>query len=273
MVAGELTSEGAIDLLRDAFADEPGLRGLFLAGSHGRGTADEWSDLDFVGIAGEAEHPALADRWLAVVGGAADVVHVMRRRMGPTGLLNLVTADWLRIDLLLVPSSAFAQGRARDGVTPLFDRDGLAEALPDTLPPRAPDPRRVAHLVTEFLRVLGLLPVVAGRGEWVVAAAGTGLLRNFVQELLTEGTTVPDRGGALGLRRLLPPEDLRLLEALPYPPPERGAVIAAHAELARLFLPRARAMYERLGLDWPQPFEDATRRRLRAALGDAAAHW
>lgn len=121
--------------------------------------------------------------------------------------------------------------------------------------------------------MLGLLPVVAGRGEWVVAAAGTDLLRGFVQELLVEASPVPDRGGALGLARLLTPVDRELLAGLPHPGPDREAVIAAHAALARTFLPRARALYGRLELEWPAAFEEATRRRLLLTLGPVAADW
>ena len=273
MVAGELTADSAIALLRDAFAEDETMRALFLGGSHGRGDADAWSDLDFVAVAAEPAFADLAARWLAAVRGAVDVVHTMERRQGPSLLLNLVTADWLRIDLLLLPPTLLGWNRARDCLAVLFDRDDLAAALPDTLPPRAPDPARVRHIVTEFIRVLGLEPVVAGRDEWVVAATGTGLLRGFVQELLVQESPVPDRGGALGLARLLSPEDRAFLADLPYPRPERDAVIAAHAALARAFLPRARAMYDRLGLEWPRAFEDATRRRLRATLGDGAADW
>lgn len=273
MVAGELTSDRAVERLRAAFADDPAMPGLFLGGSHGRGNADEWSDLDFVGVADGDNHARLADRWLETIRAAAPVVHLMRRQQGPALLLNIVTADWLRIDLLLVPPALFVKGRARDGITMLFDHDDLAAALPDTLPSRAPDPARVRHVTTEFLRVLGLLPVVAGREEWVVATAGTGLLRGFVQELLIEASPVPDRGGALGLGRVLAPEEHDLLARLPYPAAEREAVIAAHAAIARIFLPRARALFERLGLEWPQAFEDATRRRLHDTLGAPATDW
>lgn len=273
MVAGDLTAENAAERLRSAFLDDPSMSGLFLGGSHGRGTADAWSDLEFVALAEEADQEALAARWLATVHAAAPVVHTMQRRQGPSLLLNIVTGDWLRIDLLLVPPALFAMGRSRDGVAILFDHRDAAATLPATLPPRTPDPARVRHLTTEFLRVLGLLPVVAGREEWVVGAAGVGMLRGFIQASLIETSPVPDRGGALGLARVLGPEERDLLASLPYPVPERGAVVAAHTALARVFLPRARALHDRLGIEWPTPLEDATRRRLGATLGEDAADW
>jgi len=270
MVAGKLTAKDAADRMRSAFEHDPAMSGLFLGGSHGRGTADEWSDLDFVALADEPNQDALAARWLDAVRDAGPVVHTVQRRQGPSLLLNIVTADWLRIDLLLVPPALFAGGRSRDGVAVLFDRNDAAASLPPTLPPRAPDPARVRHLTTEFLRVLGLLPVVVGRGEWVVAAAGTAHLRGFVQELLVEASSVPDRGGALGLARVLSSGDRELLAGLPHPPPGRDDVIRAHVAIARAFLPRARALYDRLGLDWPDAFEEATRRRLLDTVGGAA---
>jgi hypothetical protein len=60
------------------------------------------------------------------------------------------------------------------------------------------------------------------------------------------------------------------LRSLPYPQPERDEVIEANFAMARAFMPRARAMAQRLGIAWPEVFEAATRRRLAATLGEYA---
>jgi hypothetical protein len=73
---------------------------------------------------------------------------------------------------------------------------------------------------------------------------------------------------------VLPEADMRLLEGLPYPRPDRAAIIAANLATARAFFPRARARAERLGLSWPTAFEEATRRNLQRIFGaEADVSW
>lgn len=182
-------------------------------------------------------------------------------------LLNAVTDDWLRCDLIIVTPDRFT-GRSRDRLRPLFDRDGLYDALPDTLTPRQPDPARVARLIGEFIRVLGLLSVVVGRREYFTAVYGAGLQREALMNLMLEEVTVPDPGGALHLSTVLPADRMAVLSALPCPRPDRDEVIAAHIEIARQFFPRARVLAATLGVDWPGAFEAAARRALRRQFGD-----
>lgn len=268
-----MTREPVISALREQMADFEPLRGLFLGGSLGRGTADQWSDIDFVGVSDGDTQESVVARWSAGLERVGPIVHRMQRQFGPTLLLNVITRDWLRIDLLLVRPGDFAAGRSKDRVQVLIDRDGVAASLPTTLPTRDPDPARVRTMIDEFVRIMGLLPVVAGRDEWFVAANGTGLLRGLVQDLLMEKEAEPDRGGALQIKRYLPPDDVALLTALPFPSPHRDAVIAAHAEIARVFISCAQPMATALGLEWPHLFVAATRERLRSTLGNAAADW
>jgi hypothetical protein len=71
----------------------------------------------------------------------------------------------------------------------------------------------VARLNREFLRILGLLPVVLGREEYVVGASGAGLARTLLIQLMVEEVAAPGPGGALHLRGLLPVERLVALTA------------------------------------------------------------
>ena len=85
--------------------------------------------------------------------------------------------------------------------------------------------------------------------------------------LMLEQATPLDRGGALRLGTLLPPDQMRVLEALPFPRPARAEVIEAHIEIARQFFPRARVLAKRFGVAWPDEFEAATHRILDKAFG------
>src|SRR5690606_33655741 len=117
---------------------------------------------------------------------------------------------------------------------------GIYDRLPDTLPPRMPDAGTVRYLIHEFIRMLGLMPVVLGREEYVTMVLGVGMLRGHLETLLMQDVADPDPGGILHLSRLLPPEQMQLLQSLPYPGPQRQALIAANIAIAREFMPRAR---------------------------------
>ena len=256
---------GIARAVADRLSPDEGMHALFVAGSLGAGTADAWSDLDLVAVAEPARHGAAAAAFAAAVGAVSPLV-MRRERLGRASLVNLVTEAWDRCDLFLAGADDFlGSRRARDRLRPLLDRDGLHARLPATLPPAAPDPKRVAFIVEEFIRVLALLPVGLGRGELVLLTTGAGLLRDLLRDLMLEGCPLPDRGGMLHPSRLLAPDQVAALEALPYPRPDREEAIAAHVATARTFLPLARRMTAELNLRWPEAFEAAMRARLQRA--------
>ena len=261
-----------IERVRQDISNESAVRGLFLAGSYGRGTADAFSDVDFVALAPESDHAEVAAAWRRLIESIAPVVFWNEINFGSSLLLNAVTEDWLRCDVVIMQPSSL-RGRAQDTVKPLIDRDGIYASLPETLPPAQPDPKRVRHLINEFIRVLGLLPVAIGRREYVLGVTGTGLLRDLLTQLLLQEVTIPDKDGALHLSRLLPDDQMKMLADLPYPRPDEAQVIEANVALARAFFPRARRLAERIDLPWPTAFEEATRRNLERRLGIPSVGW
>jgi hypothetical protein len=263
-----MDQQGLIAAIKTSLADRQAIRGLFLSGSFGRGTADEWSDVDLIALAAPQDHAAIAADWRQVLDAITPIVFWQEPPRGGI-LINAISEEWLRCDLVITTPENFGR-RAKNTVKPLIDRDGIYDGLPETLPPRESDAGTVRYLIHEFIRMLGLMPVVLGRGEYVTMVLGVGMLRGHLETLLMQDVTQPDPGGILHQSRLLPPEQMQLLKSLPYPGPEREAVIAANFAIAREFMPRARAMAERLGIDWPEAFEAATRRRLAATLGEEA---
>jgi hypothetical protein len=111
-----------------------------------------------------------------------------------------------------------------------------------------------------------LLPVVVGREEYVLGESGAHLLREMLIQLMLEDVALEDRGGALHLNRLLPPDRQQTLVDLPAMRANRESVLAANVACAVAFLPLARELHERCGLRWPQELDDAARRRLAATL-------
>jgi hypothetical protein len=87
-------------------------------------------------------------------------------------------------------------------------------------------------------------------------------------ELMLEenGVGPAERGGALHRWPLLTPEQQDELRALAPVVADHDGIIAADLALARIFLPRARRLARRAGMDWPQAFETATRRHLKDRL-------
>lgn len=240
------------------------LRALFLAGSLGGDGGDECSDVDLVAMVEPDAQEAFGSRYRSVLAAITPVVLWYSPR-GIKSLVSAVTEDWLRCDLYMMPPGNLS-GRAKSTVKPLIDPDDLYATLPDDLPPGRTNPRRVLGLIEEFIRVLGLLPVVMGRGEHIVAAQGAGMLRDRLIDLMVEDAELPGGHGALHLTRILPPEDIAVLAALPLAHADRPDM-EAHLATARAFIPRAQRMARDLGLEWPKAYADATARHLEAKLG------
>ncbi|MEO0912126.1 MAG: nucleotidyltransferase domain-containing protein [Pseudomonadota bacterium] len=253
-------------LIRSAAAALDGhVQSLFLAGSHGKGTQDAFSDIDFLAIAPPEAHAAIATLWRDTLESLAPIVF-WNEQTGRGTLLNAITENWLRIDLFIAGPETLER-RAQSLLKPLIDTAGHHARLPADLPPAAPNSRAVAYQIREFLRVLGLLPVALKRGEHVTIVKGIQILRDLLTDLMLEECTVADKGGILHLSRLLPQEDMETLRALPYPGPQPEALIVAHKAMAEAFLPRARRLAKALELDWPEAFEAATRAHLEREAG------
>jgi hypothetical protein len=252
--------EAFISAVASSLERDARVMSLFLSGSHGAGMADAFSDVDFVAVAVRDNHAQVAALWRDAVQAAEPVVYWSERR-GQVILLNAVTERWLRCDLVIAAPGDFGR-RSKAGLIVLFDRAGLYAGLPDVLPPATPNPESVAGIINEFIRIMGLLPVGLGRGEHVLLVKGVALLRDLLCDLMLEDCPLPDRGGALHLRRLLTPAQMEVLHKLPYPGPERDPLIAAHLAVAAVFFPVAREMAARLEVVWPAALEAALWRRL-----------
>ncbi|CAN7379583.1 aminoglycoside 6-adenylyltransferase [Devosia sp. LjRoot3] len=265
-----MNQQDIIAAAKTALADDEAVRGLFLSGSFGRGSDDEWSDVDLLAVVGKDDQRGVADRWHKALNALAPVVYWNELERGGF-LINAVTEDWLRCDLYMVEPGHVGQ-RAKNTVRPLIDRDGIYDGLPATLPLKTPNPHALRYQINEFIRILGLTPVAMGRGEYLTAVMGNGLLRGLLADLFMQDVSDPDTGGILHMSKLLPAEQIKIMSDLPFPNATANAVIEAHLAVARVFMPRAKAMAERLGVEWPEAFEAATRRVLEEKLG-VEADW
>ncbi len=254
---------GTEELLRRVRAvldEDQRVRAAWLVGSYGRGTADEFSDVDVWLVADDRD--GLVEDWPGLSDRIAPSIYRERRDFGPTTLFNHVTPEWHRLDVTITGPEA-VPGRARNLVRPLLDRDDHAARLGPEAEPLQPDPATVERLIKEFFRILGLTPVVLGRNGVIDAASGSGLLRQLLIDLMLQDVAVPDRGGALHTSSLLPPERRAQVEGLPPIVATRESAIAAQRACTELFLPLARDLAARTGVTWPEEFVRPALARVR----------
>lgn len=259
-----MTHTDAIQVITDATRDVPGLRALFLSGSYGNGMADAYSDIDFLLVADDGATDAVAAVWREAVAKTGDIVLWWDRLTVPV-LINAITEDWTRTDVLILKPDQMA-AHAQCSLKPLFDPANIYDTLAAVAQKPAPNLKRFRYQVEEFIRVLGLLHLAAGREEYINGVLGVFHLRDKLVELLIAETDAPNRGGMLHLNRLITQDQKDLLTSLPPAVPNRAAMIEAHLAYANAYLPRARVRAERLGMEWPERFEAATWAQLEAAL-------
>jgi len=257
--------ERFIEAISRELRDEPQLSALFLGGSFGRGEADAFSDLDFVAVVAVEHHASFALAWRQRVEAILPIVFWYEARAGAP-VHNAIGYGWERIDIGITDHQG-VQHRSKQGTRLLIDHAGIYERLPDSIAWNGPDKTRVAFLIAEFFRVLGLLPVGLGRKEYLTVRAGLEMQRMALFQLLSEEVERFDKGGMLAWSRRLSPDQLALLEMLPEVDLSHRALVDAYIAVANAFLPRARALAGRWNIEWPTAFEDATWGHLHRSLG------
>ncbi|WP_299151693.1 nucleotidyltransferase domain-containing protein [uncultured Tateyamaria sp.] len=259
-----MTHDDTIATIADALRDAPGVRALFLSGSYGNGMADQYSDIDFVLVADEGASDAVAALWRSAVERTGEIVLWWDRTTVPV-LINAITADWTRTDVIMLKPEQMGH-HTQAALNPVFDHDDIYAGLNAAAPPATPDLRKFRYQVEEFIRILGLLNLAAGRKEYINGVLGVFHLRNLLVELMIEETGAPNRGGVLHLNRLITDAQKKVLTGLPPAVPTRAAMIEAHMAYAAAYLPRARKRAAALGMDWPDRFEEVTWDKLGTTL-------
>jgi predicted nucleotidyltransferase len=252
-----------IERIKTTLQTDLRVRALFLSGSFGAGTADHYSDVDLLVVTDKGGQGEFLRSWLAILSTITEVVFWQRPFTG-VPLLNAISSEWLRCDLLVLDRNQI-RIRSRNSLKVLFDESNLYATLPAQDPMKS-GPNRLAANINEFIRVLGLAPVAIGREEYVVAVTGVGLLRSALIQLFLEENGIRNTG-ALQLKRLMSTEQMHILEEIPGVNAERESVIEASANLARIFLPRAKQLAQKLSVPWPESFEAATLHHLKRELG------
>jgi predicted nucleotidyltransferase len=257
----KLFQQALIDVVARTLEADVRIASLWLSGSFGRDQADSFSDVDFLAVVPDGKPFELVAEYARIPSAFGEIVHA---RVLFGRIVTAVMRDLARFDVFFATESELAHFDSTS-LRPLFTRGAGRPAGSATA---AAEPSKVEANIAEFLRMLALLPVVVGREEYIVGMDGATHLRRMLIETMLEqnGVTAAMRGGALKLNRFLTAEQRAELHELPPLTPTRESVVGMHLALARVFLPRARALAEARGIPWPDDFERAVRHGLEERL-------
>ncbi len=251
-----------LDRLTKALGQDPRIQALWLHGSLAHGGGDAWSDIDLVAQVDAADQVGCLKDYGGPQPGLPERVHTLEVY---GCIINSVTTTWERFDIVFLPETLIRKTYGAE-LKPLSGTAVQLDPKPETENDSGTS-ARIEALILEFLRVLGLGPVAVGRGEWIVGQQGHSLLRDMTVNLMLEGNGVPRSArGAKRVNRYLTPEQQASLEAITPPASNRDSLLESQSAIGRLFLSEARPIAARMGIPWPEAFEMATRRHLKAAL-------
>lgn len=240
------------------------IRGAWLTGSFGRGDADRFSDVDIlVLVAGSQQSEVFED----AIDFREEIAPIIYTKTVPQKcLINSITKEWQRFDLTFI---SYNDLETIDSslIVELFDLDGVSkDNNAKTIPTTAMSPSQLKNNIIEFIRILGLTPVVCGRNELVVGQTGSGLLRDILIQTMLAENSRPVRGLMSLSRNLTEDQQSRLLN-LPLPAPSWPTLFKVSRMTALEFFPRARRLASELNVEWPERFESATRDYLLKEIG------
>lgn len=252
----------------DALRDDERVRAVWLTGSLAAGTADAQSDVDLRAAVRAEDFAVIGEWWQELIARIAPTVWT-RRWPGPPdeAITSAITTDYQRFDLV-IQSITDTRPRAYEAAHLLCDKDGVAQRIPLTAPVQHNPLARLPYLVEEYIRLLGMLPIVVERNDVAMGMEGQmGLHTILISLLLMENGIDRMATGKRHVAAFLNDDQRALLAQVPPLEPTMDSVIQGRAAYGRLFLPRARRLMESHGLAYPTAFEEATRRHLQDTLG------
>ncbi len=258
--------ESLIGQVRSVARSEPGVVALLLTGSRAQGVHDDFSDVDFVLVAKEGRVVEVADRWAARRPFANDLAYDNRLDLPGSVLFNQTTTARMRFDVVVTTEPDLGR-RSQATVRALHDPTGLYARLPESNMPPEPTAEVAERLVPEFFRVLSLTSVVLGREDYAVGVSGAMLLRSMLIEALSQRVSVEDRGGVLHLKRLLAPQDYRVVTGIPPIEATRESVAQANRYCAQHFIAAARELCDRTGYPWPDEYISRVAQHTQPLIG------
>jgi len=239
-----------IELLTDICERDPRIAALLVFGSHARGEADAFSDLDIGLVTTAADRDAVAGelRDLAARLGRP----VFAETFDDPANLHVIYADGRALELIVASEDELLLEGAYRVV---FDRtDVVARALPRT--PPAPDPAatrdEARQLITWFWHDVEHVVTALGRGQLWWAYGQLDELRRLCLNLARMAAGAPTEADEAywKVHESVPAEDLAALEATVVPM-QREPMLRAVRALVAFHRDRAKAVASAQGLAYP----------------------
>ena len=234
---------------------DPRIRAAWLSGSYGKETDDRWSDVDahlLVHCGKFNEFQREIEAWLSRIRPL-----VFARLMFNGRMCNAMTDEAMRLDVWLhdVEVAEVTTGETRV----LYEEDGALSWLPQ--PGEALTPEAASELlhreVAEFWRCVSMMPVVVGRGEKLVGAAGNSFILLALTNVLCAASGRRRDRGVKALNGFLLPhhrqcvEEAMLLNSLP---PEE--TVRFPLRLARIMREHGPAICNHWKVKYPRAMEE-----------------
>lgn len=243
------------------------IRLLWLTGSLATGTADAQSDVD-LRVAVRAEDFATIGQWWPELIDHISLTVWKRHWPGPPdeAILSAITQDYQRFDLV-VQSVADTKPRTLEAAQLLFDKDGVTQHFHLTTPSTHDPFAHLPFLVEEFIRLLGMLPIVVQRNDISIGMEGQLALHSlFISLLLLENGIDRTATGKRHVDPLLTSEQRAVLMQIPPLAPTMESIMQGRIAYGRLFLPRAQRLMASRNQAYPAVFEAATKQHLLETL-------
>ena len=245
-----------IDRLTLLAKDDPQVRALWLAGSFGKGIADQFSDVDahillVEGTADDFRQDVRA--WLEQIRPL-----VLFRLMFDGKMVNALTVDGLRLDLWMHADDTADVPQGATQV--LWQQEDVLRWVPAPSPQLTQDEvaRQLGWLIPEFWRCIAMLPVGIGRQERIVCVTGAMVEIQVLTDAFIAGSGVRNDRGAKARNDFLPTELRQAVEsAISLPDLGDEALIQLHLRLAKLMQEQGPVLCARWQIPYPQEIEDA----------------
>jgi len=199
------------------------IESLWFVGSVAKGYADRYSDVDMLAVTRADREIPVAETEHALQEALSPVI-LKSRRCTDSVLFNVVSPEWLRIDVSLYRSDVPMAYREHDAVlvfgsesSPTWNREEQGSSRGTS-----------TAQVEELMRIMGLLPVVLGRENILGGFTGCGLV---AIELIRIAGTVSGPGlssGALSASKGMSQAARDTLSRLPGIAIDRLAIINFH---------------------------------------------
>lgn len=243
-----------------------GVCAAWLIGSRAIDLHDAFSDID-IALYEDDNQKALAlfQKLRTAIKDWDDIVYT--KTLPHSLTLNAVTQEWDRFDISIVSNQELIH-YPQDSVRILFDTIGMDAILPKNSAAAPIDIRPLLiDTVSEFIRLLGLLPIVLGRKNYITATSGVHMMKDLFITLTTIEISPYRFHGKLSVEKYLLPDDKAILSPIAAVQPNEASLVAANRALVAVFLPRAKLLYTRYGLQWPTEFEKAALHTITEKLG------